>query len=188
MTTPIYTKPGVFGQIHWFEQLLDKAAHPAMLYNIPGRAAVRLHPDAVKVLQKHERFLAIKDSSGMVDSGVEYRMVAPDIAVYCGDDYMMPATAIEGAVGLVSVASNAWPEATRRYVTHCLKCEKLKDKIWWEVCKSLFSASNPIPVKALLKDIGEISNDVTRPPLSLEDLPSRQVLLDYHKVIKDWRA
>jgi 4-hydroxy-tetrahydrodipicolinate synthase len=188
MTTPIYTKPGVLGQTKWFETLLEKAVVPAMLYNIPGRAAIRLHPETVKNLKDHPKFSAIKDSSGTVESIVEYKLAAPNKAVYCGDDYMMPAMAAEGSVGLISVASNPWPEATRRYVQLCLKGKVLKNKIWWQACKALFTASNPIPVKALLKDIEMITHDSVRLPLNLKDLASRQTLLDYHKQITNWEG
>ena len=188
LTTPIYTKPGVMGQTKWYEAMLEKAAHPAILYNIPGRAAVRLHPEAVRNLRGHARFKAIKDSSGIVDSIVEYKTVAPEIAVYCGDDYMMSATAAEGSCGLISVIANAWPDATRRYVKHCLKGGKIPSRIWWHACKAMFTASNPIPVKALMNDMGIIDHDTVRLPLSMADLPSRQPLLDYCDRIVNWEA
>lgn len=188
LTTPIYTKPGVMGQTCWFEKLLNKASHPGMLYNIPGRAGVPLHPEAVGNLQHHDNFVALKDSSGTVESVVGYKIAAPDVEVYCGDDYMMPAMASEGAVGLVSIASNAWPSATRRYVEYSLKGGKIKSKVWWQACKSLFTASNPIPIKALMKDAGLINHDTVRLPLSQGDLPSRQTLLAYHETIKNWET
>ena len=188
MTTPIYTKPGIMGQTHWFEKLLSKASHPSMLYNIPGRAGVSLEPEAVSNLRNHDNFVAVKDSSGTVESIVAYKIAAPDIAVYCGDDYMMPAMASEGAIGLVSIASNVWYSATRKYVQHSLKGGRIESKIWWQACKALFASSNPIPIKALMKDIGMIDHDTVRLPLSQDDLPSRQPLLAYHEMLKNWEA
>ena len=186
ITSPIYTKPGIIGQTKWFEQILNKSTHPAILYNIPSRAGVQLYPETVRNLRDHEYFLAIKDSSGVVDSIIEYKIAAPNTAIYCGDDNMMPSMAIEDAVGLISVASNAWPKVTRCYVEHCIKGTKIKNKIWWKMCKALFSASNPIPIKALLKDAGIIESDAVRLPLSLEDLPSREILLSYNNTMKNW--
>lgn len=183
ITTPIYTKPGVMGQTQWFEKLLNTSKYSSMLYNIPGRAGIRLHAETVANLKDHPKFLAIKDSSGIVDSLVEYKLAAPDIAVYCGDDYLMPATAAEGAVGLISVASNVWPKAVKKYVIDSLDKKKDIDKTWWKVCKALFAASNPIPVKALLKDLNVIDNDNVRLPLSIADLPSRELLLSYNEII-----
>ena len=187
LTTPIYTKPGILGQTAWFEQLLERSTHPAMLYNIPGRAAVRLYAETVNNLQQHEKFVAIKDSAGSVESLVSYKMVAPDVAVFCGDDYMMPAMAAEGAEGLVSIASNVWPSSTRRYVSHSLEGGKISSKIWWQATRALLSASNPIPVKSLMKEKNMIACDSVRLPLCVSDLPSLQPLLEYHNIIQSWQ-
>src|ERR1700677_4871922 len=43
LVTPLYAKPGVQGQIAWFKALLDAATVPCILYNVPGRSAVKLH-------------------------------------------------------------------------------------------------------------------------------------------------
>lgn len=186
ITPPVYTKPGIKGQTMWFEKLLEKSTLPVMAYNIPGRVGVKLYPEVIKNLEQHPRLLAIKDSSDNIESLIQYKIICPTIEVYSGEDYLMPTMAIEGAVGLISVASNAWPEATRRYVKYSLEQKQLKNKIWWQCCKSLFTASNPIPIKALLKDVGMIANDTLRLPLTVEDLNSRETLLTYHKIIEKW--
>ncbi|MGL9717936.1 MAG: 4-hydroxy-tetrahydrodipicolinate synthase [Wolbachia sp.] len=196
MTTPIYTKPGIKGQTLWFEKLLEKAHVPAMLYNIPSRAGVSLYAETVRNLSGHEKFWAIKDSSGTVDTLIEYKKVAPNIEVFCGDDNMISDMAAKGADGLVSVASNIWPRVVHKYVKQCLNPSlsfqrvtrektttqttgddiKSPTDIWQQACKALFIASNPIPTKALLHDIGLIEHKTVRLPLSTEDLPSIETL------------
>lgn len=180
MTTPIYTKPGIIGQTLWFEKLLEKAHVPAMLYNIPSRAGINLHLETVRNLSGHDKFWAIKDSSGTIDTLIEYKKVAPDIEIFCGDDYMINDMAAEGAAGLVSVAANIWPQEVNNYVQKSLNKEKLPN-IWHEVCKALFIASNPIPTKVLLRDIGLIKYETVRLPLSTEDLPSIELLRKANK-------
>ncbi|MDR1139701.1 MAG: 4-hydroxy-tetrahydrodipicolinate synthase [Rickettsiales bacterium] len=193
MTTPIYTKPGIMGQTLWFEKLLEKAHVPAMLYNIPSRAGVNLHVETVRNLSSHEKFWAIKDSSGTVDTLIEYKKVAPNIEVFCGDDNMILEMAACGATGLVSVASNIWPRIVHKYVKQCLlsfQCVTRKKtttqmteddaknltNVWQQVCKALFIASNPIPTKALLHDIRLIEHKTVRLPLSTQDLLSVETL------------
>ena len=51
--------------------------------------------------------------------------------------------------------------------------------------KELFKASNPIPIKALLKEIQFIHYNDTRPPLSSYDFKSLNELLLCHKMISD---
>lgn len=187
LTTPIYAKPGVKGQTAWFETLLDQADKPVMLYNNPGRAAIKLHNETLKNLMHHKNLWAVKDSESL-EAAVQYNLQAPHIAIFGGDDYLMPAMAIEGAVGLVSVAANAWPEATRRYVEHCLSGKKLPSKLWFEAGMALFTASNPIPIKALMKDLELIAHDTVRLPLSQQDLPDRTTLLKLHEAVTNWKG
>lgn len=183
MTTPIYAKPGIMGQTLWFEKLLEKAHMSAMLYNIPSRAGISLHAETVCNLSSHEKFWAIKDSSGTVDTLTQYKKVAPNIEVFCGDDNMIFDMAAHGAVGLVSVASNIWPHVVHKYVKRCLGGKKPQESVWQQACKALFIASNPIPTKALLYDIGLIEHKTVRLPLSTKDLPSIEALRQANKMI-----
>ncbi|QOD38677.1 4-hydroxy-tetrahydrodipicolinate synthase [Candidatus Wolbachia massiliensis] len=176
MTTPIYAKPGTMGQTLWFEKLLETAHVPAMLYNIPSRAGVSLHAETVCNLSSHEKFWAIKDSSGTVDTLAHYKKVAPNIEVFCGDDNMISDMAAKGAAGLVSVASNIWPHVVHEYAKQCLSGKNPQVSVWQQACKALFIASNPIPTKALLHDIGLIEHRTVRLPLSTQDLPSIETL------------
>jgi 4-hydroxy-tetrahydrodipicolinate synthase len=176
MTTPIYAKPGIMGQTLWFEKLLEKAHVPAMLYNIPSRAGIDLHAETVRNLSSHEKFWAIKDSSGTVDTLAQYKKVAPNIEVFCGDDNMIFDMAAYGVAGLISVASNVWSHVAHKYVKQCLSGENAQSNVWQQACKALFTASNPIPTKALLHDIGLIAHKTVRLPLSTEDLPSVETL------------
>ncbi|WGJ62360.1 4-hydroxy-tetrahydrodipicolinate synthase [Wolbachia endosymbiont of Frankliniella intonsa] len=187
MTTPIYAKPGIMGQTLWFEKLLEKAHVPAMLYNIPSRAGVSLHAETVRNLSSHEKFWAIKDSSGTVDTLTQYKKVAPNIEVFCGDDNMTPDMAAKGAAGLVSVAANVWPRVVHEYVKQCMSGENPQADSWQQACKTLFTASNPIPTKALLHDIGLIEHKTVRLPLSTEDLPSIETLRQANKMILGWK-
>ena len=193
MTAPIYTKPGIIGQTYWFEKLLNKSKYHSILYNIPSRTGMKLHNETVKNLCQHKNFIAIKNSSDLIQSSMEYQNIAPNIEIFCGDDYMMPAIASIGGIGLISVASNVWPSATRKYVKYVLNDDfklclnkKYTLKIWWESCKALFLASNPIPLKILMKKNKIIKNETVRPPLNKNDFKFIKLLLKYNKIIIDW--
>ncbi|MBV0899909.1 MAG: 4-hydroxy-tetrahydrodipicolinate synthase [Wolbachia endosymbiont of Fragariocoptes setiger] len=176
ITTPIYTKPGVLGQTLWFEKILEKAHVPVMLYNIPSRTGVNLYYEVVYNLLNHENFWSIKDSSGSIQTLVEYKNIAPRIKVFCGDDNMIASASKMGASGLVSVASNVWPRITRKYVKKCLEGTEVLTDIWEKACQGLSVASNPIPIKTLLNKLGIITYKAVRLPLSNKDLSSAKVL------------
>lgn len=184
---PVYTKPGIKGQTLWFEQILKNSKYPIMAYNIPGRVGVELYPQVINNISTHNMFVAIKNATDNIESIINYKITAPNIQIYSGEDHLMPSMAIEGAKGLISVASNAWPKEIKEYVNLSLKHQEFKNKFWWKACKSLFTASNPIPIKALLKDINIINHDNVRIPLSVDDLniESRKNILSYHNSIQN---
>jgi 4-hydroxy-tetrahydrodipicolinate synthase len=188
VVTPLYAKPGEFGQTEWFKAILDKAQKPCMLYNVPGRTGVKMHFNAVKNLANHKNFWAIKEASGSVEDFKQYVAAAPKARVYSGDDGLVPDFAAHGCAGLVSVASNAWPVETRAYVVKCLE-KKLSEKesvLWKKACDTLFIAANPVPVKNLMHVQGKIKTNVLRAPLDHRDLADNTEVLDADKKIKTW--
>ncbi len=179
LVTPLYAKPGAAGQLAWFEALMNEAEAPCMLYNIPGRAATTLHINVVKELGTHRQAWAIKEAGGSLESFQAYREAAGDHWVlYSGDDPLLPTFAPEGAVGVVSVAANVWPELTHQFTQWVCNAtvEELSSneaqtmiQHWGTLTESLFVTSNPVPTKVLLATQGRLSSATTRPPLSIKE-------------------
>lgn len=187
MVTPLYSKPGAKGQEHWFRTLLGSASKPCMLYNIPGRSGISLNFQTVFNIRDQKNFWAIKEASGRVDDFTKYRDSAPHIKIYSGDDGMLPQFIPSGCYGVVSVASNVWPKETHQYAKKSLNGD-FKDfyPVWTKAPSELFSASNPIPVKSLMAQLGIISSPILRAPLTHEDLPSMEPVMKAHEMIKQW--
>lgn len=188
VVTPLYAKPGEHGQTAWFKAILDKAQKPCMLYNVPGRTGVKMNFNAVKNLAGHKNFWAIKEASGSVEDFKRYVEANPSARVYSGDDGMVPDFAPHGCVGLVSVASNAWPVETRAYVVKALdkKMTPAEIEIWKKACDTLFIAANPVPVKNLMQVQGKIKTNVLRAPLHHLDLSDNTPVLAANKKIHTW--
>lgn len=187
LVTPLYAKPSAKGQVAWFKALLDKADRPCMLYNIPSRTGVALHPKVLTKLHEHPNFWAVKEASGTLEDFQKYRDAAPDLAIYSGNDDLMPHYGLMGCQGLVSVVANAWPDATKIYVDKCLKGKGVEVlPLWQAASAAMFQVSNPIPVKALLCEKQWISTPNLRLPLSHKDLKSVGLLLDMDSAIFEW--
>jgi len=184
--TPVYTKPGAEGQIDWFTKIFDSVDAPVMLYNIPSRTGAVLQPAVLKALKGHKNFWGIKESSGL-DAQVDYLATAPNVSLYCGDDYIFVASASIGASGLISVAANMWPEACNAYVKACLD-GTYRGQEWWRISKALFTASNPIPVKALMQHKGVLPSGAVRLPLSAKDLASMDGLIAADEKVAEWHS
>lgn len=189
MVTPLYSKPGNRGQYHWFKNLLDLAQHPCILYNIPSRTGVELHPEALNGLRGHKNLWAIKESSGSMETLHMLRKNFPEIWLFCGDDNLFPIFVTHGACGLISVAANIWPQACSNFVDDVLNKKSALDfEVWWDVCKALYCATNPIPTKYLLKQLGKISYNTVRLPLSVEDIKDDSGLMRANEIIKQWEG
>lgn len=189
LVTPLYAKPETEGQYLWFKELMDATKHPVMLYNVPGRTGKAMSFDAVKRLSEHDKFWAIKEASGSVEDFKKYVSASGSKArVYSGDDGLLPAFKEHGCVGLVSVASNAWPKATHEYVKQALAGTLSKeDASLWDACASaLFCVSNPIPVKRLLSEEKRIGTPTLKLPLSHKDLSQAATVLEASLRINDW--
>ncbi len=188
VVTPLYAKPGEHGQTQWFKAIMDLATKPCMLYNVPGRTGVKMNFAAIKNLKDHKNFWAIKEASGSVEDFKKYGEAAPNARLYSGDDGMVPDFKPHRCVGLVSVASNAWPVETRAYVEKTLagKLSTTEAKLWAEACDTLFIAANPVPVKNLMHAQGKLKTNVLRAPLHHMDLADNTPVLNADKKIKTW--
>ncbi len=186
LVTPLYAKPGNEGQYHWFKSLMDISTKPCMLYNVPSRTGISLSLDAVKRLAKHPSFWAIKEASGSVEKFTQYLEACNNGRVYCGDDGLFPEFCKAGSVGLISVASNAWPEQTNLYVKQIIEKRFYAHEVWEEACKSMFIASNPVPAKAFLFAQGRIANKTMMPPLHENDLDDLRTIQNVNSKVQTW--
>ncbi len=187
MPTPLYAKPGVQGQIAWFDALMSKVNKPCMLYNVPSRTGVKFHLDAAKELKNHQNFWALKEASGSLDDFRAYTQTLPNVAIYSGEDAMLPTMAPYNVKGLVSVMANVWPVETNLYTKKAIHGEVQNlYPLWQKAADSLFLVSNPIPTKILLHQKGIISSPILRAPLTHLELVDPRPLLNADKEVTQW--
>ena len=185
---PPYVRPGKVGQTEWFKALLDRSSRPVMIYNVPSRTGCALSLDALKSLGSHPRLQAVKEAGGSTEDFKHYAQTAPSLTFYSGDDPLFPELVSLGARGLISVASNVWPQETRSYCRAALagKLSPHDTTLWRESTSLLFHAGNPVTVKHLLREIGRIESPRCLPPLSSREEIQIRNLLDAHEKIRHW--
>ncbi|PWN06236.1 4-hydroxy-tetrahydrodipicolinate synthase [Rhodohalobacter mucosus] len=187
LVTPLYARPGIEGQTEWFMKLMDAAEKPCMVYNIPSRTGVKMPVQVLKNIRNHNRFWAVKEASGSISDYLEFSETCPDVPLFSGDDGLLPFFSAAGCSGLVSVAANVWPMETGLYVKKCLE-RNTEDlfPVWKRASAALFTAPNPVPVKALMKEKGIIPRIQLRPPLSEKDLSGISVLNAADMNVAEW--
>lgn len=105
VVTPYYSKPAQAGVIAHIEAIAGASDLPIMLYDIPGRAGIRLADSTIDRLAEIDSVVALKDATGDVAGGIA-AMRRTGLAWYSGDDPLNLAFLAGGASGVVSVAGH----------------------------------------------------------------------------------
>jgi 4-hydroxy-tetrahydrodipicolinate synthase len=160
LAPPPYNKPTQRGMIAHFRAVMDAGDLPVILYNVPGRTACNLLPETVAELAGADaRVIGVKEASGDISQVAELaRVVADRIAIYSGnDDQVVPLLALGGR-GVISVLANIAPRDTSRmvhlFVEGDVRASCALQLRLLPVIGALFRESNPIPVKAAVRELG----------------------------------
>ena len=185
---PYYNKPNQEGLFQHFCAVAEASPIPVILYNVPGRTGVNLLPETVmRIYEAHpDKIIGIKEASGNVEQikrlikmSTEYSVQNTDqispysvseavctpsgkagLLVISGDDGIACEVMQAGGAGLISVASNAFPEDFYHIVHD--KDAALQAK-YAEMIRLLFAEGNPVGIKAVLAQKGIIENQLRLP-------------------------
>ena len=145
---PYYNKPNQEGLYQHFCAVAEASPIPVLLYNVPGRTGVNLLN-----IEQIKRLIALSQESRANSQ--------EPLLVISGDDGIAREVMEAGGAGLISVASNAFPEDFWHIVHD--KDAALQAK-FDEMVKLLFAEGNPVGIKAVLAQKGIIQN-ILRLPL-----------------------
>jgi 4-hydroxy-tetrahydrodipicolinate synthase len=105
VVSPYYSRPSQAGLAAHIEAVAGSTDLPVLVYDIPGRAGVRIAPATFARLAEHPRIVAVKDAAGDVYGSAKV-MRDTHLAYYAGDDSLFLALLAVGGVGIVSVAGH----------------------------------------------------------------------------------
>ena len=172
LISPYYNKPTQEGIFQHYKKINDEVALPQIVYNCPGRTGSSVRPDTVARLAVLPNIAALKDAEGDIDYTSEVASKC-DITILSGNDSMnLPIMAV-GGKGCISVLANVAPKATAGIVGLALegkwdeaRAEHLK---YFNLCKTLFVETNPIPVKAGCEMLGLCGPEIRLPLVPITD-------------------
>jgi 4-hydroxy-tetrahydrodipicolinate synthase len=172
VVTPAYNRPTQEGLVRHFSAVAAAAGKPLLLYNVPGRTAVDMQPEAVARLSRVAGIVGIKEALPEVARVRELlRVCRADFVVLSGDDASARATIAAGARGVISVTANLAPAAMKAMVSAALAGDSALagrlDAPLAALHRELFAESNPIPVKWALMQMGLIGPGLRLPLLPL---------------------
>ena len=174
---PYYNKPSQEGLYQHFTTIAQASPVPVILYNVPGRTGVNLLPETVMRIYEAQpnKILGIKEASGNLDqirhliqlstqSCIVHCEPSTGIAVISGDDGIAAEVMQAGGAGLISVASNAWPEEFGQIVRSTDKEQQTALQTRFaDIVRLLFKEGNPAGIKTVLSQMGIIDNYLRLP-------------------------
>jgi len=169
--TPYYNKPNASGLIQHFSAVADLGV-PVVLYNVPGRSACEIPLEVVAELSQHEHIVSVKEAAGSVQRVTDIKKLC-NIEVLSGDDSLALPMIKEGALGVISVASNIIPSEVVALVSAALAADdgtaqSLHDK-YAQLFDDLFIDTYPIPIKAAMAMKGLLEETYRLPMCSTTD-------------------
>ncbi|UYN98079.1 MAG: dihydrodipicolinate synthase family protein [Devosia sp.] len=116
---PFYYGTSEAGIADWFDALVERTRSATdidlLLYNIPQLSRIRFTRELVEtIISRHgSRIAGIKDSTGDVDNGVMLARSFPNLAVFTGDDRVLPTLLANGGAGMIGGMPNVFARDLR---------------------------------------------------------------------------
>lgn len=172
--TPYYNKTTQKGLVEHFKAISSNVTIPIILYNVPSRTGMNILPSTLVELCKFKNIVAVKEASGNISQIAEIKALCGDrLDIYSGnDDQIIPILSL-GGIGVISVLANIIPSEVHTMVNLYLTGEtssalKLQLDLL-ALTNSLFTETNPIPVKTAMNLMGMNVGNLRLPLCSMSD-------------------
>jgi len=182
LVTPYYNKPTQEGLFQHFSAVAKAVDTPQILYNVPGRTALDMHPDTTARLSHVDNIVGIKEAYGDPQRiRLLVEMCRDGFMVVTGDDATACESLLLGGHGDISVTANVVPRDMADMCRAAIAgdratAEQIETRIG-ALHVALFHESSPIPVKWALAEMGRIG-----PALRLPLTPLAET---YHDTVRD---
>ena len=183
---PYYNKPTQEGFYQHYRAIAESVSIPLCVYNIPGRTGKNIEPETIARIAEFQNVTMVKEATGSLDQASQI-LDLTDLTVLSGDDSLtLPLLSI-GAEGVVSVVGNLVPQdmiaMVQAYADGDAAAAQSMHRKLFPLCRDLLSlATNPIPLKAAMAELGRDSGELRLPmvPLNEEQLSAlRQTIQQY---------
>ena len=184
---PYYNKPTQEGFFQHYSAISQAVDLPLVLYNIPGRSARNIEAETIaRIAESCPRVVAVKEATGSMDQASQILSLS-DLTVLSGDDSITLPLLAMGGSGVVSVVGNIVPADMLALLNAWNGNDIERAREWhhklFPLCRDLLGlATNPIPIKAAMQELGRDTGEVRLPMTTLTDAERvrlRQTLVDY---------
>lgn len=174
LVAPYYNKPSQLGLLNHFMAINEQVAIPQIIYNVPGRTGINILPATqIEIAKKCKNVVATKEASGDLEQIMQIIKNSPkNFSVLCGDDALTLPAMLMGAKGVISIFSNFAPKQLKTITDLAAQglFAKAKDLHYkyLDLMDLCFVETNPVPVKAILQEMGLIQAFVRMPLIPIQ--------------------
>jgi 4-hydroxy-tetrahydrodipicolinate synthase len=179
--TPYYSRPTQQGLFDWYSTIAAEfPSLPIVVYNVPIRTAVDIHPETVGRLRRaHDNIVGIKETTRDFEhASYVLNECGRDFLAYCGIELLCyPMLAIGGAGHLSCVANIAPKPCAELYDVFVAGDLEAATRLHYELhplVELAFVETNPGPIKWAMERLGILASGGVRPPLASPQPASRE--------------
>jgi 4-hydroxy-tetrahydrodipicolinate synthase len=171
---PYYNKPNADGQLAHFSAISDATELPILLYNIPGRTCLRVEHDVIIELAATSNVCAVKDATADL-AGVSLlrSQTLSDFFIYAGDDALVLPILACGGCGVVTVFGHLIGKEIKEMIL-AYEAGDVREALdihlhFLELNNSLYTTTNPIPIKTALAMMGYLEDNFRLPMTQMDE-------------------
>lgn len=189
VVTPYYVRPPQNGLVEYFKEVGRLTNLPLLIYHIPGRAAVSIAAASVaKIAESVPNLVGMKHAAADLEIITELlARLGTDFRIFCGLEALSLPMLVLGASGVMNAVGNLDPA---RVAALCaavrnndLATARQLHMQLFELNKSIFLDTNPIPLKYMMWRLRLLGTNEVRLPLVPILDAERQSTLD--RVLKN---
>ncbi len=180
MLSPYYNKPTQEGIFRHFKMIAAAVDLPIIVYNIPGRTASNIAPETFARMCEIRNIVGIKEASGSMEQISDIRRLCGDrLTILSGDDGLVVPIMALGGKGVIATISNVMPREMHDLAAAGLAGDFARAReihyMMMPLIRTLFSETNPIPVKQALAFKGRCANELRMPLCPMSSLPAEKL-------------
>jgi len=187
LTVPYYNRPTQEGLYRHFEAIARSTSLPCIMYNIPGRTGTNMTAETTLRLSRVPNIVGVKEASGNLDQIARIVDGAPEgFRVWSGNDGDTLLILAVGGYGVICVLSHLTGLQMKQLIESYLagrveEAAKIHRRLLTLNNALMTLASNPIPIKYALNQIGFRAGAPRLPLLEPDEATGEKIMAEVRR-------
>jgi 4-hydroxy-tetrahydrodipicolinate synthase len=187
LTVPYYNRPTQEGLFRHFEAIARSTSLPCIMYNIPGRTGTNMTAETTLRLSRVPNIVGVKEASGNLDQIARIVDGAGDgFRVWSGNDGDTLLIMAVGGYGVICVLSHLTGLQMKQLIESYMagrvdEAAKLHRRLLTLNNALMTLASNPIPIKYALNQIGFRAGPLRLPLVEPDEATGEKIMAEVRR-------